>query len=147
GVLENTAGTGVFGKASTTAAMTSDAAISALNAASKPAGNAVEVVIYEKVGIGAGAEANNPWLQELPDPISKATWGNYITISRQMAVDMKLEQNDVVKLSVQGGRSIELPVLIQPGQANGTVGVAVGYGRTHAGPAANNIGANAYTLA
>ena len=54
--------------------------------------------LYEKVGMGAaGCEANNPWLQELPDPVSKATWGNYVAVPRKMAVDNEWEQGDVVK--------------------------------------------------
>lgn len=108
-------------------------------------GAGVEIKLYEKVGIGSGSQANNPWLQELPDPISKATWGNYVTLAVSDAKD-KYKDGDVVTLSANG-KSITLPVLVQPGQAKGTVGLALGYGRTSAGKTANNVGANAYPFA
>ena len=99
----------------------------------------IELALYEKVGMGNGIQANNPWLQELPDPISKITWDNYVTMS---PVEMKqrgyklMERQDreasVVSITVNG-TSIELPVIPQPGQALGTIGIAVGYGREKAG--------------
>ncbi|MGI4865764.1 MAG: TAT-variant-translocated molybdopterin oxidoreductase [Janthinobacterium lividum] len=118
------------------------------NAPAAPAGS-VEAVLYEKVGIGeGGVEANNPFLQELPDPVSKATWGNYVAISRKMAVANKWEQGDVVSVSAPGlAKPLDLPVLIQPGQAEGTVAIAVGYGRTMAGKVGNSVGENAFPLA
>ncbi|NIK72669.1 molybdopterin-containing oxidoreductase family iron-sulfur binding subunit [Thermonema lapsum] len=103
----------------------------------------VELVLYQKVGIGSGAMANNPWLQELPDPITKATWDNYVCVSKSYAEQENLKQGDVVKVTANG-YSVELPVLIQPGQAPGTIAIALGYGRTKAGNCANNIGKNAY---
>ena len=105
----------------------------------------VELALYEKVGLGNGSEANNPWLQELPDPVSKATWGNYVTVPRAMAKEKGWEQGDVVKVTANG-KSVELPVLIQPGQAQGTIGIALGYGRTKAGMVADQVGANAFPL-
>ena len=99
----------------------------------------IELALYEKVGMGNGIQANNPWLQEMPDPISKITWDNYVTMS---PVEMKqrgyklMERQDreasVVSITVNG-TSIELPVIPQPGQALGTIGIAVGYGREKAG--------------
>ena len=106
----------------------------------------MELALYEKNAIGTGAMANNPWLQELPDPVSKACWDNYAAISQKTAGDMKLAQNDLVTVSVNG-KSIELPVLIQPGQADNTVSVAIGYGREKAGKSANGVGKNAYPFA
>jgi molybdopterin-containing oxidoreductase family iron-sulfur binding subunit len=112
-------------------------------------GGDVELFLYEKTGMGIGNQANNPWLQELPDPISKCTWDNYITMNPS---DMKdkyslLERGDymgdVVELTA-GGIKIMAPVYPQPGQALGTIGLAYGYGRTHAGKAANGVGVNAY---
>ncbi|MGY2131710.1 TAT-variant-translocated molybdopterin oxidoreductase [Hymenobacter sp. HD11105] len=111
-----------------------------------PKGTGIEFSLYEKVGIGNGYEANNPWLQELPDPVSKATWGNYIAVPRDMAVENKWEQGDVLKVTANG-TSIELPILVQPGQAKGTISVAVGYGRELAGKVGSKVGANAYPLA
>lgn len=112
-------------------------------------GGDVELVLYEKTGIGIGNQSNNPWLQELPDPISKCTWDNYITMN---PTDMKgkyslLERGDykgdVVELTA-GDKKITAPVYPQPGQALGTIGLAFGYGRTGAGKVANGIGSNAY---
>ena len=107
----------------------------------------MELALYEKVGTGTGSLANNPWLQELPDPVTKATWDNYATISQKTAADKGWAQNDMVSLSVDGKPAIELGVLIQPGQADNTVGVAIGYGREKAGRSANNVGKNAYPFA
>lgn len=127
--------------------LTPAAAVAQITGASKPAGNAVELALYEKVGLtAAGCEANNPFLQELPDPVSKATWGNYVAVPRKMAIDNKWEQGDVVRVSANG-YSVELPVLIQPGQTNGTVSIALGYGRTKAGKAGDKVGENAAPLA
>jgi MoCo/4Fe-4S cofactor protein with predicted Tat translocation signal len=122
-------------------------AVARLGNAPKAGANQVELALYEKVGIGSGGiEANNPWLHELPDPVSKATWGNYVAVPREMAVANKWEQNDVLKVTANG-QSIELPVLIQPGQAKGTVSIAVGYGRKLAGKVGDNVGENAFPLA
>ncbi len=107
-----------------------------------PKAGGIELVIYEKVGIGSGRQANNPWLQELPDPISKAVWDNYLALSPSWAKEQGLEQEDVVRISDQ----IELPVLLQPGQPYGTGSIAMGYGRTHAGKVGNGIGKNAFVF-
>jgi MoCo/4Fe-4S cofactor protein with predicted Tat translocation signal len=104
----------------------------------------LEFIAYEKVGMGTGSQANNPWLQEFPDPISKACWDNYATLSQKTAEKLNVKQNDVVKLEIAGKEAIELPVLIQPGQVNDTVGVAIGYGRTKAGKAADGVGKNVF---
>lgn len=106
---------------------------------------AIEYTIYEKGGIGNGKQANNPWLQEFPDPVTKACWDNYITISPKFGREKDLKSGDIVKLETNKG-TINLPVLLQPGQAYGTVSAAIGYGRTHAGKAANHVGKNVYPL-
>lgn len=109
----------------------------------------VELVMYQKVGIGNGTFANNPWLQEMSDPITKATWDNYITVSQRWANENSLKMYEgattTAKLTV-GDKSLIVPVLIQPGQADGTIGLAVGYGRTKAGRVADGVGVNAYEL-
>jgi len=114
--------------------------------------NGTEVVVYEKTGMGWGAQANNPWLQELPDPITKATWDNYILMNpdemkeKGLNVLMGQEQlSDLVELKA-GSVTLSLPALAQPGLPKGVVAVAVGYGRTAAGKTANGIGANAFSL-
>jgi len=104
--------------------------------------NGLELALYEKMGMGVGKYANNPWLQELPDPITTATWDNYICISPYYAQQHDIEFEDVVLVN----GSYELPVLVQPGQPIGTVAIAVGYGRTSAGKAGDNVGFNAFQL-
>ncbi|MGN6646700.1 MAG: TAT-variant-translocated molybdopterin oxidoreductase [Cytophaga sp.] len=107
-----------------------------------------ELKLYEKIGVGTGSQANNPWLQELPDPISKATWDNYVAISASYAAKLSLTQGDMVTVKLEkGGYSVDLPVLVQPGQASGTVSIAIGYGRTNAGKCGDNVGKNAYPFA
>lgn len=107
------------------------------------ASSKIELALYEKVAIGAGAQANNPWLQEMPDPISKACWGNYVAMPQKLATEQGIRQNDVVKVEAKG-YSVELPVLVQPGQAQNTVSIALGYGRTVAGKVGDAVGANAF---
>lgn len=113
----------------------------------KAVGSGVELAIYENYSVGNGTQANNPWLQEMPDPITKAVWDNYLTVSPKMAESLGLQLGDMttqlVTLSA-GNVSVKLPALIQPGQAEGTVGMALGYGRTSAGKVANGVGQNAY---
>jgi len=143
------------------AAFNGAAVAGAVATASKKAG-AVELVLYEKVGIGAGQGASNPWLQELPDPVTRATWDNYVIVSPAMAksllgIDLNnggqadaYEVNPpkkVVKVTV-GNKSIELPALIIPGTHSNTIGIAVGYGRSEkVGKSAAGVGKNAYALA
>lgn len=113
----------------------------------KVAGGELELVIYQNNSVGDGIQANNPWLQEMPDPITKATWDNYLTVSPNQAEEWGISIDDMktqtVNLTV-GSKTVEIPVLPQPGQAYGTVGLALGYGRTSAGKVANGIGVNAY---
>lgn len=117
----------------------------AADAANSIKGSDTELVVYEKVALGSGIMANNPWLQELPDPISKLTWDNYVTVSPFDAREKGYKQGNMVSVSA-GNTSMKLPVVIQPGQASGTLGVALGYGRTAVGKVADNIGANAFAF-
>jgi MoCo/4Fe-4S cofactor protein with predicted Tat translocation signal len=103
----------------------------------------VELQIYQSSVMRDGKKANNPWLQELPDPVSKVTWENYAAVSPKMAEKMGYKEGDVIKITANG-YSVELPVLMQPGQAQGTISVSVGYGRTLAGPVGNGAGQNAF---
>jgi len=110
--------------------------------ASKPSENGLELALYEKISMGNGKYANNPWLLEMPDPITTATWDNYVCVPVAYAEANNLKYEDVVKVNGQ----FELPVLIQPGQPEGTIAIALGYGRTNAGKAGNGVGQNAYPL-
>ena len=115
----------------------------------------LEISTYEKIGMGDGNQANNPWLQEFPDPISRACWDNYITISASTARELGLKNWNVSNgalngsiVNINSGNFVieNVPVMIQPGQAVNTVGIALGYGRKKAGKAADNVGVNAFPL-
>jgi MoCo/4Fe-4S cofactor protein with predicted Tat translocation signal len=109
--------------------------------------SAFELVIYENGTVGNGSQANNPLLQELPDPITKAVWDHYITVSPKDAAGISFSESISKYATVTAnGKSIKVAVLIQPGQAQGTIGVPLGYGRTKAGKVADNIGINVYPL-
>ncbi len=107
-----------------------------------------ELAVYESSVIGSGAQANNPLLQELPDPITKAVWDHYVTLSLKDATALGIE-NDAegrtqkVKLTANG-KTVTVAALVQPGQAVGTIGISLGYGRTKVGKVAEGIGVNAY---
>jgi molybdopterin-containing oxidoreductase family iron-sulfur binding subunit len=116
----------------------------------------LELVVYTKVGLGDGKQANNPWLQELPDPITRTSWDNYLLISRVDAealglknwtVDNGALNGNLANVTVDGVTLKNVPVYIQPGQANGTVGIALGYGRTEGMQKEMMIGVNAYPFA
>ncbi|WP_318343978.1 TAT-variant-translocated molybdopterin oxidoreductase [Flagellimonas baculiformis] len=114
-----------------------------------------ELVLYSKVGMGDGRQANNPWLQEFPDPISRVSWDNYVTVSKADAQKWGVENEMVadggvngsyVKLTVDGKVLENVPVIVQPGQAVGTVGLSFGYGKKAGMQAEMATGVNAYTL-
>ena len=115
-------------------------------------GSDFELALYTKIGLGDGQMANNPWLQEFPDPITRTSWDNYITISKADAVAIGVENHHVangalngslVEVTVNGIKEV-LPALIQPGQAKGSLGLAFGYGRTKGLKAEMQTGKNAY---
>lgn len=99
-----------------------------------------EVILYESVALGTGMQVNNPWLMELPDPVSRHCWDNVAAISPADAEKLEILTGHLIKI----GESLILPAFIQPGQAEGTVSVALGYGHTNSGPVGNNIGVNVY---
>lgn len=97
-----------------------------------------ELITYATPILGEGRQANNPWIQESPDPISKMCWGNYASISTADAKKLGLDAFTVdkskgrvpqIKLTVNGQDLGNMPIVAQPGQANGTVAIATGYGR------------------
>ncbi len=110
----------------------SRALVAAGQAAPGPAADAFTLVLYSKVALLDGRHAENPWLQELPDPITKVVWDNYASLSPRAAHDLGVEQGDVVRLIANDAgpaTPFELPVVIQPGQHDRVVAVALGYGR------------------
>lgn len=92
----------------------------------------LELIFSSHSSVFDGRFANNAWLQELPHPLTKLTWGNAAVMSPKTAAALKVKDGDVVALEVDQ-RKVEIPVYILPGQATGTVSVALGYGRTRAG--------------
>ncbi len=131
-------------------------AITAANALSK----SIKVIdfelnLYTKTGLGDGQQANNPWLQELPDPITRVSWDNYVTVAEADAKKLDLTNEIVangglngsyVNLFVDGVKLDNVPVIVQPGQAVGTVGLALGYGKKTALKEEMQVGLNAYSL-
>ena len=112
----------------------------AMNISEIPEKAEFEVVISESVAIGTGMHANNPWLMELPDPVSRQCWENVAAISVSDAEKQELKTGDLIKLK----EGLVIPAFIQPGQAEGTISVATGYGHTNAGPVCTDIGVNVY---
>ena len=119
------------------------ASAAAINKSYTATSTNLEITVYEKVGLGTGSQANNPWLQEFPEPVSKACWDNYAAISQPTATKLNLKQGDLVEVGAKGYK-VTLPVLVQPGQAQDTIAIAIGYGRTKAGKSADGVGVNAY---
>ena len=105
-----------------------------------------ELALHETVGARDGRHANNPWLQELPDPMTRLTWGNVASVAPATAAALGVATGDVVALTSETGR-LELPVFVQPGQQRRTISVAVGYGRWAAGKAGDGVGGNVFPLA
>lgn len=118
---------------------------------SKPADAEWEVQLYASTAIGDGDSSNNPWLQELPDPLTRVTWDNYITMNpaqMQGVYNIKIAQETPAHLATisVNNQQITLPVVPQPGQKIGTVGVALGYGKLKGGNADKSTGKNAFPL-
>jgi molybdopterin-containing oxidoreductase family iron-sulfur binding subunit len=115
----------------------------------------LELALYTKVSMGDGQMANNPWLQELPDPITRASWDNYLTMSPADAKEAGLTNvtrddgaldGNLVDVTVDGVTIENVPVYIQPGQAIGSVGLALGYGREEGVKDEMKQGVNAYAF-
>lgn len=117
-------------------------------------GGKMELVVYEKVALGYGGPwSNNPWLQEMPDPLTKATWDNYACVSPKKAKELDEELTSITEVEPKkrvlkvkaNGYEVELPLVVVPGMHNDVVAIAVGYGRSEkVGRAAANTGKNAY---
>ncbi|MEO2064006.1 MAG: TAT-variant-translocated molybdopterin oxidoreductase [Christiangramia sp.] len=115
----------------------------------------LEMVLYTKTSMGDGKQFNNPWLQEMPDPITRTTWDNYLMISKADADALELE-NEIVSNGALNGNYVNLtvgeitlknvPVIVQPGQAKGSVGLALGYGKKEGVQEEMQVGVNAYPL-
>ncbi len=114
-----------------------------------------ELTLYSSTGLGDGQQANNPWLQEFPDPITRASWDNYITMSAADADAMDVTNTNVSNGALNGsyvnvklGNVVveKVPVIIQPGQAKGSIGLALGYGKIDGLQEEMRTGVNAFPL-
>ena len=114
----------------------------------------LELTLYTKTGMGDGQQANNPWLQEFPDPITRVSWDNYITVAANDAEAAGLKNVNVANGALNGsyaqvtvgGTTLTVPVLIQPGQAKGSVGLALGYGEKAGLQEEMQVGVNAFAF-
>ena len=99
----------------------------------------LEVVFYRDYRVDDGRYNNNGWLQELPDPVTKIVWDNVVLVSRKTAGVLGVKNSDVVEVQV-GGRSVRGPIWVQPGLADFSVGLALGYGRRGVGRVGRGVG-------
>ena len=105
----------------------------------------LEVVFHRDYSLDDGRYNNNGWLQEMPDPITKLTWDNAVLISRKTAQELGVKNSDVVEIHL-GNRSVNGPIWVQPGFADYSLGLALGYGRELTGRVGKGAGFNAYLL-
>ena len=105
----------------------------------------LELVIRPDALLGGGRFSNNGWLQETPTPVTLLTWDNAALVSYATAEQLGVQNGQIVEMS-RDDRSIRAPIWIVPGQADQTVTVHLGYGRTHAGRVGNDAGFDAYPL-
>ncbi|MDA9262763.1 TAT-variant-translocated molybdopterin oxidoreductase [bacterium] len=114
----------------------------------------LELTLYTKTGMGDGQQANNPWLQEFPDPITRVSWDNYITVAAADAEAAGLKNVNVANGALNGsyaqvtvgGTTLTVPVIIQPGQAKGSVALALGYGEKAGLQEEMQVGVNAFAF-
>ncbi|HEV9037963.1 MAG TPA: TAT-variant-translocated molybdopterin oxidoreductase [Puia sp.] len=156
------AGGGAYSNAKVADAATAIAAI-------KAAGP-LEIVFYQSIAMGVGAQANNPWLLELPDPVTRISWDNYAILSPKLAKDkFNIDVSDrrqadqyevymdkqIITLKLGGREPMNIPAIIIPGTHNEVLGIAVGFGRKSANPddtvhnigkAAAGVGFNAFPM-
>src|SRR5512143_4143367 len=110
-----------------------------------PIADGLEILFPPDPTIWDGRYANNGWLQELSKPLTQLVWGNAVLIGPATAERLGLANEDLVELTYQG-RRLEAPVWIMPGQADDTLTLHLGYGRTEAGRVGNGHGVNAYQI-
>lgn len=114
---------------------------------SQASNSELEIVFFETVNMGNGQYSSNPWLQEMPDPVARTSWGNYLAIPVEFDGKKRfkglngLEDGDIAELTI-GDQSFRLPVIKQFGMAPGTLALALGYGREEAGKCGSGVGVN-----
>jgi MoCo/4Fe-4S cofactor protein with predicted Tat translocation signal len=107
--------------------------------------SAIEVVFPADYKMYDGRYANNGWLQELPDPITKITWDNVVSLSKSTAKALQVEDGDLVEIAVNGTK-LQAAIMIAPGHADYSLSLPLGYGRWVVGKVGQGTGFNAYTL-
>jgi molybdopterin-containing oxidoreductase family iron-sulfur binding subunit len=105
----------------------------------------LEVVFHRDYKVDDGRYNNNGWLQELPDPVTKLVWDNVVLVSRKTAQELGVKNSDVVEVTLDG-RSVRGPIWVQPGLADYSLGLALGYGRTRTGRVGKGTGFDVYPL-
>ena len=121
-----------------------------------PTANSPEIVLVGSYAIDDGRYANNGWLQEMPDPVTKLTWDNAALVSPQFAHTLNIENGDLIRVTVTDKandqnnkpikRELVIAALISPGHADNSVTISLGYGRKQTGPVGEEAGFNAYLL-
>jgi molybdopterin-containing oxidoreductase family iron-sulfur binding subunit len=91
-------------------------------------GSDISLVVHPTIALQDGRHAHNPWLQELPDPVTKIVWDNYVSLSKTTAERFSVSQGDVLRIE-KNGSALELPVHIQPGLHDLVISIPLGYGR------------------
>ncbi len=105
----------------------------------------LEIAFRLDAKVHDGRFADNAWLQELPDPLSKLTWGNAVELSPETARRLSIATEDLLELTVDG-RTVRAPALVMPGHADDSLSLSLGYGRGGAELVARDLGVNAYPL-
>ncbi len=109
-----------------------------------PSGDALEAELIAEVALRDGSRAHVPWLRELPDPLTRASWAACVRVAPERATALGLADGDVLEVTV-GGRSVSLPARVLPGQHPRVLGLPVGYGRSDGQPGDASL--NAYRVA
>lgn len=135
--------TGVAGKSAGAKGSGRNFSGSALSSTRAGKVSGYELALYTTVQLGDGKFANVSWLQELPDVVTKIVWDNYLCVSIETAKKEHLSEGSMVELTV-GKTSVAVPVHIQPGQADGVLGLAIGYGQKRIGKVGSEIGVDAF---
>jgi molybdopterin-containing oxidoreductase family iron-sulfur binding subunit len=116
-----------------------------LATAAGPESTAMTLLLRPDPALWDGSFANNAWLQECPKPLTKQVWGNALALNPLQAAKLGLASGDVVTLAADRS-SVDAPVIIEPGVADGVATLALGLGRSRAGAIGNGVGTNAYAL-
>ena len=158
GILANTPATAAPATAApaTAAAAPVDTTAAANAIASARSTGKSEVIVYTNVAMLSGKQSGNPWLLELPDPVTRATWDNYALISMKKADELGIDYKNsdfeyypdkpIIEINANG-KPVKVPVMVIPGMDANTIAIAAGYGRSeNFSKATNGVGSNAYPL-